>query len=135
MEGKKSHQYLSDKASIISLFQYPEDHEYREEIIRNLVQQLEEQKQQINSISKQCEELQSTLKSLLEQLGSSELFPQEERRKPLMRNNAALESLINTLTKKHVIHKRELLYELKKLRKDSSINEVTKKETFSDSDQ
>ena len=126
MERKNNHQYQSDESSVISLFQYPAE-EYRKHIITNLVQQLEEQKEQINSLSRQCKELQETLKLLLDQLGSSQLFQQEERRRPLMRNNATLESLITTLTKKHVIHKRELLYELKKQRKDSPVREVTTK--------
>jgi predicted S18 family serine protease len=86
------------------------------QMLANLNQQIEEQREYINSLEKQIKIFEGNFKTLINALTTSGYIDLSERRKLLKRNILTQEALINLLKKKRFINMKDLLMEIKKLK-------------------
>ncbi len=82
----------------------------------NLNERIEEQRENMHKLTKRIEGLEENLKLLTKELVKSGYIKIGEKRNYLKRNIHSLEAIITLLNKKHIINKKEWLYELKKNR-------------------
>src|SRR4030042_2658273 len=85
-------------------------------MLMNLHQQIEDQREQLNELKKRAIKIEDKLVLLVKELKKTGYINLRERRKLLKRNILTQEAFINLLKKKGVIDKKELLEEIKRLR-------------------
>lgn len=90
------------------------------QMIVSLKQQVEKQKEELDSLSDRIRKSDDKMKLLVSELVNAQYIKIGERRKPLQRNITSVESLINILLRKHMITRKEFLAEVKKFRKTES---------------
>ncbi|OGW39131.1 MAG: hypothetical protein A2Y97_09200 [Nitrospirae bacterium RBG_13_39_12] len=88
------------------------------QMLTNLDQQIEEQKEYINSLGKKVKALEGNFKTLIKSLVASGYINLGERRKLMKRNILTQEALVILLRKKRVISSKDLITEIKRLKTD-----------------
>jgi hypothetical protein len=86
----------------------------------NLNQQIEEQRENVDKLSKQLKDLERNLNILIKELVSLGYIDMSERRKLFKRNLLSQEALTNLLVAKKVISRKELLNMIKLLKTSQS---------------
>ena len=86
----------------------------------NLNQQIEEQREHVDKLSKQLKDLERNLNILIKELVSLGYIDMSERRKLFKRNLLSQEALTNLLVAKKVISRKELLNRIKLLKTSQS---------------
>ncbi len=86
----------------------------------NLNQQIEEQRENVDKLSKQLKDLERNLNILIKELVSLGYIDMSERRKLFKRNLLSQEALTNLLVAKKVISRKELLNRIKLLKTSQS---------------
>ena len=86
----------------------------------NLNQQIEEQREHVDKLSKQLKDLERNLNILIKELVSLGYIDMSERRKLFKRNLLSQEALTNLLVAKKVISRKELLNMIKLLKTSQS---------------
>ena len=89
-------------------------------MLTNLQQQIEEKREQLNELEKRAIKIEDKFVLLIKELQKAGYINLGERRKLLKRNILTQEAFINLLNKKGLIDKKELLEEIKRLRKEQS---------------
>jgi len=84
-------------------------------MLLNLNQQIDEQREDIDKLSKQQKEFDNKLIILIQELVSLGYIRINDRRKLFKRNVLNQEALINLLLEKKIINKQELLHRIKLL--------------------
>jgi hypothetical protein len=84
-------------------------------MLLNLNQQIDEQREDIDKLSKQQKEFDNKLIILIQELVSLGYIRINDRRKLFKRNILNQEALINLLLEKKIINKQELLHRIKLL--------------------
>jgi hypothetical protein len=83
----------------------------------NLLQQIEEKREQLNELEKRAIKIEEKFVLLIKELQKAGYINLRERRKLLKRNIFTQEALISLLKKKGLIDKKELIEEIKRYRK------------------
>lgn len=86
----------------------------------NLNQQIDEKREQLNEMEKRAIKMEEKFVLLIKELQKAGYINLRERRKLLKRNILTQEAIINLLKKKGLIDKKELLEEIKWLRREQS---------------
>ena len=87
-------------------------------MLMNLHQQIEDQREQFNKLEERAIKIEEKFVLLIKELQKAGYINLGERRKLLKRNILTQEALINLLEKKWLIDKKELLEEIKRLRRE-----------------
>lgn len=110
----------TDKQSASTSIESPVNIKDFVQMIVSLKQQVERQREELDGLSERMKKSDDNLKLLVKELVKAEYIKIGERRKPLQRNIASIESLINIMIKKRMITRKELFAEMKKFRKTGS---------------
>jgi|SRR3990172_6230976 len=89
-------------------------------MLMNLHQQIEEKKEQLNKLEERAIKIEEKFALLIKELQKVGYVNLGERRKLLKRNILTQDAFINLLEKKRLIDKKELLEEIKRLRREQS---------------
>jgi hypothetical protein len=84
-------------------------------MLKNLNQQIEEQREHVNRFEEQIKKLDGKINALIKELKTLGYLNIKERRKPLKRTIITQEAFTNLLKSKGIITKKELLDEIKRL--------------------
>jgi hypothetical protein len=110
----------TDKQSASTSIESPVNIKDFVQMIVSLKQQVERQREELDGLSERMKKSDDNLKLLIKELVKAEYIQIGERRNPLQRNIASIESLINIMIKKRMITRKELFAEMKKCRKTES---------------